>query len=284
MSNQLSDRVRRRCSYLLISSAAALSVSVGTPAPAQAISWFDLIFQGVQLIQLSNVSERQEAQIGQQINGQLLKQGMKLHTDSGINQYVNQVGQRLAAKVNSDRTYKFQVVKDKSVNAFATTGGYVYVTTGLLKAADNEAQLASVIGHEMGHIESRHLIEQMQQTALSRGLITAAGLDRNQAANIGAELAINRPRSRQDEYEADQAGLKFLRDAGYAESAAPEFMKKLAKQGSSVPTFLSTHPAPPDRVEALEAATRSDDRSCTQACGLDNAFYKQKVRDRIASK
>lgn len=281
MSNQLSHRVRRRCSSVLISSAAVLSVSVGIPTPAQAFSVFDLLFQGIQLIQLSNISQRQEVQIGQQINSQLLRQGMKLYQDPVVNQYVNQVGQRLAT--NSDRTYKFQVVKDKSVNAFATTGGYVYVTTGLLNAADNEAQLASVIGHEMGHIESRHLIEQMQQTALSRGLITAAGLDRNQAANIGVELAFNRPQSRKDEYEADQIGLKLLSKADYAESAAPEFMKKLLKKGSSVPTFLSTHPAPPARVEALEEAVKSDDRSCGRACGLDNNDYQQKIRSRVAS-
>ncbi len=133
----------------------------------------------------------------------------------------------------------------------------------------------------MGHIESRHLIEQMQQTALSRGLVTAAGLDRNTAANLGVELAFNRPRSRQDEYEADQAGLRYLSQSGYAESAAPAFMKKLK---SSAPTFLSTHPAPPDRVAALERATQSDNRNCVQSCGLDNAFYQQKVRSRLTAK
>lgn len=281
MSNQLSRRVRRRCSSVLISSAAVLSVSVGVPTPAQAFSVFDLLFQGIQLIQLSNISPRQEVQIGQQINSQLLRQGMKLHQDPVVNQYVNQVGQRLASK--SDRTYKFQVVEDKSVNAFATTGGYVYVTTGLLNAADNEAQLASVIGHEMAHIESRHLIEQMQKTALSRGLVSAAGLSQSQVANIGVELAFNRPQSRKDESEADQTGLRLLRQADYAESAAPEFMKKLLKQGSSTPAFLSTHPAPPERVKALEEAVKSDDRSCARACGLDNSDYQQKIRSRVAS-
>lgn len=279
MSNQLAQRIRRRCSSLLVASTAALSVAIGVPAPAEAIPWLPLILRGVELIQLSNVSEQQETKIGQQINSQLLRQGMDLYEDPVINQYVNQVGQRLAAR--SDRTYKFQVVKDKSINAFATTGGYVYVTTGLLKAADNEAQLASVISHEMGHIESRHLIEQMQQTALSRGLVTAAGLNQNVAANLGVELAFNRPRSRQDEYEADQAGLRYLSQSGYAESAAPAFMKKLK---SSAPTFLSTHPAPPDRVAALERATQSDNRNCAQSCGLDNAFYQQKVRSRLTAK
>lgn len=282
MPSQMSHRVRRHS--LLISSAAALSISLGSLAPAQAAPLFDLLFRGIQVIQLSNVSERQEVQIGKQINSQVLRQ-MRLHQDPEISQYVNQVGKRLAA--NSKRSYTFQVVENKAVNAFATTGGYVYVTTGLLKAADNEAQLASVIGHEMGHIESRHLIEQMRQTAVSRGLVTAAGLDRNTVANIGVDLALSRPRSRQDEYEADQIGLRLLRQAGYAESAAPAFMRKLLRGGSSGPAFLSTHPAVPSRVTALEKAGQPG--SCIQAsrafaCGLDNNYYQQKVRDRLASR
>lgn len=282
MLNQSSHPIRRHS--LLISSVAALSISLGSLAPAQARpAFFDLLFRGIQVIQLSNVSERQEVQIGQQINSQVLRQ-MRLHQDPEITQYVDQVGKRLAA--NSKRSYTFQVVEDKAVNAFATTGGYVYVTTGLLKTADNEAQLASVLAHEMGHIESRHLIEQMRQSALSRGLITAAGLDRNTVANIGVDLALNRPLSRQDEYEADQIGLKLVRQAGYAESAAPAFMRKLLRGGSSGPTFLSTHPAVPSRLAALEKVVQSG--SCSQAsqaftCGLDNNYYQQKVRDRLAS-
>ena len=102
----------------------------------------------------------------------------------------------------SDVAYTFQVVKDDSINAFATAGGYVYVTTGLLKAADNEAQLAGVLPHEIGHIAERHLIEQMQETAIARGLTSAAGLDENTAVQLGVELALLRHNSRFDEFQA----------------------------------------------------------------------------------
>ncbi|MFB2771184.1 M48 family metalloprotease [Pelatocladus sp. BLCC-F211] len=121
-------------------------------------------------------------------------------------------------------------------------GGYVYVTTGLLKAADNEAQLASVIAHEIGHIASRHAIEQMRETAIARGVATAAGLERSTAVQIGVDLALQRPNSREDEFEADRKGLRTLGRAGYAESAMIAFMQKLL-QKRSLPTFLSTHPA-----------------------------------------
>lgn len=280
-------RARHRCSRLLAASIAALSISVAPSPSVQAASLFELLLRGVQIIQLSNVSGKQEVQIGRQIDRNLQRQ-MRFYRDPGINNYVKRVGQRLAAgKKRADIPYKFQVVRSSSINAFATTGGYVYVTTGLLEAADNEAQLASVIGHEMGHIESHHLMEQMRQTAITRGLASAAGIDQNVAANIGLELAVNRPRSRQDEFEADQIGLRLMRAAGYAESAAPEFMRKLLRQGSSTPTFLSTHPGVSDRVKALQRSGQADSlKGCDQAakaqtCGLDTSFYNQQVRNRL---
>jgi predicted Zn-dependent protease len=273
----------------MLSATAAVSLSVNIPAPAQAIPLGNLLFQGIQLIQLSNISDRQEVKIGQQINQQLLRQGMRLYKDPAVNQYVNQVGQRLAAVSDRQVTYKFQIVNDPKINAFATTGGFVYVNTGLLKAADNEAQLASVLAHEMGHIQANHLVEQMQQTAIARGLMTAAGVDQNVLANIGVDLALNRPNSRKDEFEADRRGLETLRKADYAESAMPEFMKKLSTQ-RSIPTFLSDHPATTDRIAALEKAIRSSSgNSCTQnlqasSCGLDETAYQQNVSSRLASR
>ncbi|MFB2768096.1 M48 family metallopeptidase [Pelatocladus sp. BLCC-F211] len=236
----------RRWLYVLVSVVVSLGICVGSPQKSQAISWFDLLFQGVQILQLSNISDKEEVQLGKEINQQLVNSKIQLYSNKNVNRYVNQIGQKLAANsTRSDIPYKFQVVKDESVNAFATMGGYVYVTTGLLKAADNEAQLASVIAHEIGHIASRHAIEQMQQTAIARGVATATGLDRSTAVQIGVDLALRRPHSRQDEFEADRKGLRTLRRAGYAQSAMIAFMQKLLNQ-PSLPTFLSTHPATSD--------------------------------------
>lgn len=283
MSNPLSlislvsRRFRRRLFYPLLALLASLSVSVGSPLPSQAIPWFDLLIQGVQVIQLSNISAKEEVQLGKQINQQLVGSQVRLYRNPDVNRYVDQIGQRLAA--NSDRPdipYKFQVVNDDSINAFATMGGFVYVNTGLLKLADNEAELASVIGHEIGHIASHHALEQMRKTALARGFATAAGLDRNAAVNIGVELALQRPNSRQDEFEADESGLKTLGRAGYAESAMISFMEKLlSSRRSSVPSFLSTHPATSDRITKLKSAI---DPQKAQGEGLDNAAYKAKIR------
>lgn len=273
----LSRRYRRRLLYPLVSIFLSISLILGTAEVSQANRWFNLIFQGIQIIQLSNISDSQEVEIGKQINQQLVGNQVRLYQNSAINSYINEIGQRLAKQ--SQRTelpYTFQVVEDKSINAGATLGGFIYLNTGLIAAADNEAQLASVIGHELGHISERHLIKQMRQTAIARGVAVAAGLDRNTLVNIGVELALKLPNSRQDELEADQVGLETLTKAGYAPSAMVAFMEKLLNQGGSVPSFLSTHPAVADRITALEEAI--DPTQENVGNGLDNNAYKTKIR------
>jgi predicted Zn-dependent protease len=271
-----SRRYRRRWFYPMLSMFVALGIAVGSVQPSQAVPFPELILRGVQVIHLSNISDKKEVQLGKQINQELVGREFRLYRNQEINRYVEQIGQQLAAK--SDRPgipYTFQVVDDKAVNASATMGGFVYVNTGLLKLADNEAELASVIAHEIGHIASRHAVEQMRETAIAGGVASVAGLDRNTAVQIGVELALRRPHSRQDELEADQRGLKTLGRAGYAQSAIVSFMEKL--QGSrSVPAFLSTHPATSDRIKALKRAI--DSQSANVGNGLDSAAYKAKIQ------
>ncbi|HYX14491.1 MAG TPA: M48 family metalloprotease [Nostoc sp.] len=273
---------RRRWFYPLISVVVALSLCLSTPLPGRTLDFLPLILQGVQVLQLSNISDRQETDIGKQINQQILGSQVKLYRNSEVNRYVEQIGRRLVA--SSDRRnlpFTFQVVDDDAINAFATLGGYVYVHTGLLKAADNEAELASVIAHEIGHIGGKHLVKQMRQKAIASGLATATGLDRNTAVGIGVELALNRPRSRQDEFDADQRGLRTLTRAGYAQSGMVTFMQKLLKKGGSVPTFLSTHPGTSDRINGLRRAINS--QPSKENYGLDKASYKANIRPLVRS-
>ena len=273
----LSRRYRRRLLDPLLSSLLALSFVVGTAQVSRGVSVFDLIFQGIQVVQLSNVSDKQEVEIGQQINKELVRSDIRLYRNPEITRYVNEIGQRLATQSKRpDIPYTFQVVNDKNINAFATMGGFVYINTGMIASADNEAQLASVMAHEIGHIVARHALGQMRQTAIARGLAVAAGLDRNTLVNIGVELALQRPNSRKDEFEADQLGLETLQKTGYAPSAMVAFMEKLLKAGSSGPTFLSTHPATSDRINALKQAINP--AQANVGAGLDPNAYKNKVR------
>jgi beta-barrel assembly-enhancing protease len=274
--SSLSYRYRRRLLYPLVSFVLAVSLIAGIPQASQA-GWFDLLLNGIQVIQLSNISNRQEVAIGKQINNQLVGSEIRLYRNSALNRYVNDIGQRLAQQSKrSDIPYTFQIVNDKSINAFTTMGGFVYVNAGLIAAADNEAELASVIAHEIGHVAERHAIQQMRQAAIARGVASAAGLDRNTMVNIGVELALRRPNSRKDEFEADRVGLETLQKAGYAPSGMVSFMEKLLKRGGSVPSFLSTHPNTSDRIKALEQAI--DPASANTGDGLDNAAYKNTIR------
>ncbi len=263
----------RRISYPLISIMVAAGLSVGTASPSQALPWRELIFQGIQMMSISNLSDRQEVELGKQINQQLLKRGdVKLYRDSAANEYINRIGQRLvAASPRSDIPYTFQVVEDDSINAFATMGGFVYINTGLMKAADNEAELASVVSHEIAHITERHAVKQLRRTLLAQGLATAAGVDQNVAVQMGVELALRRPKSRQAEFEADKIGIETLGRAGYAQYGAITFMEKLLKK-SSPPSFLSTHPATSARISQMKQMV--DPELAYNGDGLDERRYQ----------
>ncbi|BBD54706.1 M48 family metallopeptidase [Planktothrix agardhii] len=272
--------LRRRWLYPVISITLSLSIVLSSTVATLAIPLPELIFRGIQVIQLSNLSARQEIAIGEQINQELLSKQVKLFRNQEAQSYINQIGQRLVQA--SDRPnipYTFQVIDDSSVNAFATMGGFVYVNTGLIAAASNEAELASVMAHEIGHIAGRHAIKQMRQAAVAAGVATAVGADQNKLVQIGVELALNRPKSREAEYEADRMGLATLARAGYAPRGAVDFMAKLLKSGSP-PTILSTHPATGDRISAMQRLL--DPSQVNSGDGLDSNSYRATV-ERILS-
>lgn len=270
------SKIYRRLVYGLIATTMVLGIGVTTAQPSQA-GWLDLIFQGVRVYQLSNMSDEQEVDLGRGINSQLVNgRQIRLYNNASLHTYVNDIGQRLAAV--SDRSgipYTFQIVQDSSVNAFATMGGYVYVTTGLMAAAGNEAELASVIGHEIGHISGRHAVEQMRQAAITQGITGALGVNRDRLVNIGTQIALQLPASRSDEYEADQRGFDTLGRAGYDQSAMVAFMQKLVRQGSP-PEFLSTHPDARNRVTALQQDLNESAISDATA-GMSTTAYSSNI-------
>lgn len=272
----ISHRVHRRWIYPIISTIMAIALVVSSSYPSSAFNPRRLIGPGIQVIQLTTMSDAQEMALGQQINQQLLSSQFRRFGNTQINNYVREIGDRLAAQSERPNlTYTFQVVQDDSINAFATMGGFVYVTTGLLTAMDNEAQLAGVIGHEIGHIVHKHSIRQMREVIIARGLAGAAGVDSNIAVQLGVELALRLPRSRQHEYEADRTGLALLMNTGYSPRGLVQFFEKLLNKPSP-PTFLSTHPASRDRIAALEQMIPPS--QANQGTGLNEAVYRDRIR------
>ncbi|MEY2984767.1 MAG: hypothetical protein RLZZ568_1384 [Cyanobacteriota bacterium] len=279
----MSRSLAKRLTVGLLIGSLGFSFNVGFVSPVAAQSWLNLLFQGLQVIQLSTLSDAQEVRLGRQVNQQLIKQGkFKLSGDRRLQGYVNEIGQRLAqTSSRRDIPYTFQVVDDKAINAFATMGGFVYINTGLIYAAENEAELASVIAHEIAHIADRHAVTRMRDMALSQGLITATGMQESQVVQMAIQLGFNLPMSREDELAADNLGLRNLINAGYAPAGMVSFMKKLQRQGNAAPEFLSTHPLTQNRIVALQRSI--PDRYLNRGDGLDPRVYNQRIGRRSRS-
>ncbi len=261
----------------------ALAVSLN-PLIASALDLSDLfriLPSAIQIIQLSSIGDNDEVALGRQIDGQI-QQEVRISNDRAANALVSRLGQILAAR--SDRPnipYTFRVVDDKNLNAFATMGGFVYINTGTIAASDNVAQLASVVGHEIGHITGRHALEQMKQMAIAQGIATIAGVADDRLVNIGVNLALRLPNSREAEFDADRRGLLNITRAGFAPSAMPAFMQKLASAGGggNALAFLNTHPATGDRINALNQSIRENNLGGSG--GLNDADYQRIWRNRF---
>ena len=241
------SKLRKNFAFFLAGLATTIGIGLITPTPVGAVPWTQLLFNGVQLLQLSNVSAKQKVELGREIDQQV-RSNYRIST----NEKVTRIGQRVAAASDcAEYPFHFSVVQDKSINAFSTTGGYVYVHTGLLNAVDNEDQLAAVLGHEIGHICNNDLIKKLRQAQLAQGAASLAGLDRSTVASAAYKLAVDLPNSRDAEYNADDKGLRYIERAGYNPNAMPAFLSKLVSQRST-PTFLSDHPGAKERISILQ--------------------------------
>ena len=153
-----------------------------------------------------------------------------------------------------DFLWQIRIIEDDSMlNAFCTPGGYIYVYTGLIKFLDAENELAGVMGHEIAHADERHSTEALTK-AYGLDVLFAILLGDNNALSQVAQGLLNLSYSRNNETESDQRSVEYLYPTAYdARGAAKFFEKMLAGGGSTVPQFLSTHPNPENRVEAINA-------------------------------
>ncbi|GAB4537058.1 MAG: hypothetical protein Tsb0014_25430 [Pleurocapsa sp.] len=239
-----------------------------------ALDFLDAIGGAIQFIQVSNISDEQEIAIGKRTNEQILNE-YQLYNNDQVQDYVSNLGQELVNNSDSrDIPFNFQVVVSDQVNAFAVPGGYIYITTGLLKTADNRAQLASVMAHEIAHINKRHSIEALKQAVVARGIASTVGVETNTLAQVAYQLAVDLPQSRSFEYEADTGGLDILQQAGYPAEAFANFLAKLESSGGT-PEFLRTHPTSDNRIEAISQKTSAE--KATTNKGQDKAAYRNNV-------
>lgn len=180
------------------------------------------------------------------------------YPDENLQRYVNEIGQRIARFCHRpDIAYHFTIVEEEMVNAFAVPGGYVFVTRGLLEKLGSEAQLAAILGHEVGHVVARDTMVALSRQIGMMALVAAAAAgDRTGEAAAGTSFVssvLTLQYSRDDEKDADMVGLAYMVQAGYDPNGVVEAMKVLQELQAVRPIeFFSTHPNPESRITYLE--------------------------------
>lgn len=211
------------------------------------------------------LSKEEQEKLGQQAAAEVYKQMPVLPDNSPETQYIQSVGKRLFSVIPPQYNwpFRFHVVQQKEINAFALPGGEMFVNVGTITAAQNEAQLVGVMAHEMSHVYMMHSAKQMEKSAFAQGLAGLAGAILGGSNSIWAGLAkagiqvgagtVMLKYSRGDESQADAVGAIMMYKAGYDPRALADFFKTLASQaGGSGPQFLSDHPNPGNRDQAIQ--------------------------------
>jgi predicted Zn-dependent protease len=208
------------------------------------------------------MSEAQEISIGQESDPEI-KREMGVYNDPALTSYISNIGQRIAkASERPQLPWRFTVVDQPAINAFAVPGGFIYFTRGILPFLDNEAEVAGVMGHEVGHVTARHSAQQYTRSIGGQIGLTALGIFVPAARPFGDISAqalgvLFLKYGRDDELQSDSLGARYIATLGWDPAAIPGFLSTLGRldeaQGDrrGVPNWLSTHPEPLARVDEI---------------------------------
>ncbi len=242
------------------------------------------------------MSVEEEQKIGAEEHPKMLREFGGTYSDAELQAYVEAIGQKLAKQSElPDQKFQFFVLDDDSVNAFALPGGYVYISRGLITLAEDEAEIAGVIGHEIGHVVARHSAQrysgqvatQIGVTAVSiLGAVLGAPAGVGDIVSFGAQAALQ-SYSRSQELEADRLGIRYMSKTGYNTDALGDFFAKLdeqttiaaamAGQAKGGDSIMATHPRTADRIQQARSlaaesmpasAQRGRDPFLTQVDGV----------------
>ena len=233
---------------------------------------------------LGGYSEEEEIAIGREIAGNLLG-AAPLVKDPQLQKYVNNVGRWVASQSERpDLAWHFGVIESKDINAFAAPGGYIFVTRGLYRLLDNEAELAGVLAHEIGHVIRKHhlkILQQSQLVDLGGKLLAKQAGDDEKIHNLigsGAEI-VSRSLDKNAEFEADRIAVVLAARAGYDAFGLPEVLQEIghsaAGDSGSVALLFKTHPHPDERLTRLGDAVGSSFDGL-KGITLNNRFYRLK--------
>jgi predicted Zn-dependent protease len=216
--------------------------------------------------ELMLVSESEEIQLGGQADADVVRQ-YGLYEDQKLNAYVKDLGQRVGKVSHRPQlSYHVKVLDVSVVNAFAVPGGYVYFTRGILATLNNEAELAGVMGHEIGHITARHSAQQMSRAQLAQigmamgSLVSPEFRALSELAGMGVQMLFLKF-SRDNERQADDLGVEYASKVGYDASQMANFFETLDRMQphsdkSGLPSWFSTHPNPQERERVVRERAR----------------------------
>ncbi len=222
--------------------------------------------------QFTLISEAQEIEIGREADRDISR-SLGVYDDPELQAYVQALGERMAR--DSERPnlpWTFRVIDDPVINAFALPGGYIYVTRGILSHFSSEAELAGVLGHEIGHVTARHGVSRVSRAQLAQVTLGAGMIFVPQLEGIGGELAsfgvglLFLSYSRDDERQADDLGLRYMTDEGYDPREMAATFEMLynasgAEEGDRIPNWLSSHPDPLNRRDRILSRVESGEVS-----------------------
>lgn len=208
------------------------------------------------------ISEAQEIAMGQEADPQIIAQ-FGLYQNPALQRFIQEKGQQMAAVSHRNNlTYAFKIVDSPVLNAFAVPGGYVYFTRGIMAHFNSEAQLAGVLGHELGHITARHTVQQQSKQLITQGILLGGMIALPQLGNFGNELMqgaglLFLKFGRDAERQSDELGVEYSTKIGYDAKHMADFFRTLERQsaqtsgGQEIPEFLSTHPSPGNRYTTV---------------------------------
>ncbi|SHJ58980.1 Putative Zn-dependent protease, contains TPR repeats [Malonomonas rubra DSM 5091] len=235
---------------------------------------------------IMQVSPAQEVELGRKSFGQAMQSMGGIYPDDSVNAYVDRVGQRVARYSHRpELSYQFKVVNDSSPNAFALPGGFIAISRGLLINLENEAQLAAVLGHEVGHVTARHSVQGMQRATLLNAAVGLAGVAAGEYSELATQIGgvtanlIDKRYSREQESESDQLGIDYMAQAGYAPQGAVElqeiFYRKI-DQGQNadwLSGLFRSHPFSIERLQANRNYVEARYPTSRASYGLDRNAY-----------